>query len=546
MSLKLLLTSLIVGVAAVGCASADPTPTADVPATVRAIVSESVPPTATPVDAAATAEAVALSIPTSTPPPTATPPPTETPFPTLTPAATVTPPATVTPVGVEETVEAFVQAFTPVPTDTPAPTVTPVATATPQPKPTPVDVLATFEALTPVPTPTPVRLPDVEATSAAVFLAQPTITPVPVQSDEDLATMLDRLGESVMIVQTALNSGTGFVIDPEGFILTAAHVVSGHGEAEVLIDEVWRPAEVVAINEDLDAAILKLETQTGLEQLSFADDVWQGESVFVLAHQFGVYSEATVTSGIVSGFPLIEGIVVLQTDAAVNAGTSGAPVLNGRGAVVGLITSRGQNYENGETEVAQNINYAVRLGNLQEFWENRDDFKPAPAPTPTMAPTIAPTPAITLVYGPVDEVEEDENPYLDLLADGIFEVSMRNPRSRFWRHFLVFRGSEADYNIMVRNDRKIFLYFNPSEGTDVMLWEITSPHVNTDRGGRNKVKVEMKGDAGQLWINDQWISELDLSRWREAGWIFLFSFNDDGDDSELDTEFDDFRIWKYN
>ena len=205
-SMKIFLTPLIVGLAAVGCAASNPSPTADVPATVQAIVLESLPATATPIDAAATAEAVVLSIPTSTPAPTATLPPTETPIPTLAPVATVTPPPSVTPVGVEATVEAIVAAFTPVPTETPVPSVTPVPTATPKLEPTPVNVHATVEAVveafTPVPTATPVELPDVEATSVAVVQAQPTVTPVPVQSDEELAAMLARLGESVMIVQT--------------------------------------------------------------------------------------------------------------------------------------------------------------------------------------------------------------------------------------------------------------------------------------------------------------------------------------------------------
>ena len=276
----------------------------------------------------------------------------------------------------------------------------------------------------------------------------------------------------------------------------------------------------MAIDEDLDAAVLKLETKGGLESLSFAADVWTGEDVFVVGHQFGLYSELTVTAGIASGFPLVEGIVVLQTDAAVNKGTSGAPVLNGRGEVVGMITSRGTNYEEGETVTAQNVNYAVRLANLQEFWENRDDFKPAPAPTPTTVPTVAPTPAVTLVHGPVDQAEDDANPYIDLLADGIFEVNIRNPRSTIWAHYLFFRSvtDSHAYNLRITGDGTVGLWWWPADDDPALLWDIISPHFNTDRGGRNKVRVEFKGDSGQLWINDQRVSQLDLGRWEEPGW----------------------------
>ena len=489
-----------------------------------------------PVNVQATVEAVVQAItpvPTSTPASTATPAATAEPVDVrataqavvqaITPVPTSTPAATSEPVDVRATAQAVVQAITPVPTSTPASTATPAATAEP------VDVRATaqavVQAITPVPTSTPA----------------PTATPASTGTEADIVEMIDTVKMSVVTISTAERSGTGFTVDSEGHIFTAAHVIAGASSVEVYVDNRWRPATVVGVDEQFDTAILKIAPPRSMEPLAFAEDASTGETVFVVGHQFGAYSEISVVRGVVSDYPLIDGVVFLQTDAAVNLGTSGAPVVNIDGEVVGMIVSRAID---GDDQVAQGVNYATRHSDLAEIWETRDDLRPQPVSTPTTVPTVAPTPATTLVYGPVDE---EEGPFLEKLVDGIFEFTLRNPSSSRWRHLFFFRGGgDKDYVLLIRQDRKIFLWLNHEDDTQTELLNITSRHVASSRNGKNTVRVEMRGGSGQLWVNGQWVSLLDLSDWREPGWFLVFSYDDDGEDPVIATKFDDLRVWKFN
>ena len=161
-----------------------------------------------------------------------------------------------------------------------------------------------------------------------------------------------------------------------------------------------------------------------------------------------------------------------------------------------------------------------------------------------------PTPVARLIYGPVDEAGYEREVPLDLISDGIAEINFQNPNSRFWRLFLLFRAApgeddERDYAVMVRDDGLVEFGYQDESGDINDLWDSSSPHVNAERNGRNKLRVEFKGGDGKLWINDVWITDLNLSHWRGAGWIFVFAFNDDGDDAVPETKFDDLRIWSF-
>lgn len=140
-------------------------------------------------------------------------------------------------------------------------------------------------------------------------------------------------------------TGTGFVLDEEGFILTNAHVVENARRVRVRTDEnTLVGAEVVGSDLSSDLAVLKVDARaTDLPPLPLGDSraVKVGDPVLALGNPFGL--EDTITSGIVSalqrqitapdGFS-IEGVI--QTDAAVNPGNSGGPLLDGEGRVIGV------------------------------------------------------------------------------------------------------------------------------------------------------------------------------------------------------------------
>ncbi|MGH7325142.1 MAG: S1C family serine protease [Candidatus Rokuibacteriota bacterium] len=143
--------------------------------------------------------------------------------------------------------------------------------------------------------------------------------------------------------------GSGFIIDPQGVIVTNAHVVSGVPSVEVrLFDGRRFTAKVIGRDNRVDLALLRIDGVRGLPTLSFGDSnrVRVGEFVLALGHPFGL--EHSVSFGIVSrkGSPLTvaaPGFDFIQTDAAINPGNSGGPLVNMAGEVIGVNSMAARN-----------------------------------------------------------------------------------------------------------------------------------------------------------------------------------------------------------
>jgi serine protease Do len=146
--------------------------------------------------------------------------------------------------------------------------------------------------------------------------------------------------------------GSGFIVTPDGLILTNAHVVANASEVTVrLTDKREFVARVVGLDRPTDVAVLKIEAK-GLPTVKIGspDSVRVGEWVAAIGSPYGF--ENTVTSGIVSAKwrSLPEGTYVpfIQTDVAVNPGNSGGPLFNMNGEVIGInsqIYSRSGGYQ---------------------------------------------------------------------------------------------------------------------------------------------------------------------------------------------------------
>ena len=141
-------------------------------------------------------------------------------------------------------------------------------------------------------------------------------------------------------------TGSGFVIDQEGHLLTNNHVVAGAGAIKVKLgdSETTYDAELVGADPSMDLALLKVEAP-GDElhplRLGRSAEMEVGDPVVAIGNPFGL--DRTVTSGIVSalqrqieapdGFSITD---VIQTDAAINPGNSGGPLINAAGEVIGI------------------------------------------------------------------------------------------------------------------------------------------------------------------------------------------------------------------
>jgi putative serine protease PepD len=176
------------------------------------------------------------------------------------------------------------------------------------------------------------------ALPAATGTLQPTTT----------GAIYQRASAGVVSVQTGSGSGTGFVVDREGTLVTNAHVVGDATQVRVRFGDDDAPvsARVAGTDPSTDLAVLRVDPADvpgGLRPLPLASsrDVRVGDQVVAIGYPLGL--DRTATAGIVSGlgreiqapngFSIDE---VIQTDAPINPGNSGGPLLDARGRVIGV------------------------------------------------------------------------------------------------------------------------------------------------------------------------------------------------------------------
>jgi len=172
-----------------------------------------------------------------------------------------------------------------------------------------------------------------------------TAPAMPARSATDVSALYARVSPGVVSVITGAGSGSGFVLDPDGFILTNDHVLEGERTVRVRFAE-GAPvsARVVGTDAGSDLALLKIAPE-GLDlkplALGSSRGLKVGQPAIAIGSPFGL--EATLTTGVVSALGRtitapnnfsIDSVV--QTDAAINPGNSGGPLLDAAGRVIGV------------------------------------------------------------------------------------------------------------------------------------------------------------------------------------------------------------------
>lgn len=137
--------------------------------------------------------------------------------------------------------------------------------------------------------------------------------------------------------------GSGFIINPQGYLLTAHHVIDKAKDIEVrLADGKRLPARIITADAQVDLAIIKVQTERELPIIPLGDSeaIRVGDLAAVLGFPFG--RESSMNLGIISrtgrSYPDSASYDFIQTDAGGYAGGSGGPLLNSKGHVVGMIT----------------------------------------------------------------------------------------------------------------------------------------------------------------------------------------------------------------
>jgi serine protease Do len=190
--------------------------------------------------------------------------------------------------------------------------------------------------------------------------------------------LVRQVGGGVIAIETPSGSGSGFIVNPEGYAVTNNHVIEGETQVTVSIFEEaaggiskrrLEIVEIVAVNPFVDLALLKIPPQKDLKlatvPLGTLDDLNAGDGVFAIGNPLGL--ERSVSQGIISTLARnFEGLVYLQTDAAINPGNSGGPLFNLRGQVVG-VTNMG-------FRGSDNLGFAIPISYVKDFLRNREAF----------------------------------------------------------------------------------------------------------------------------------------------------------------------------
>ena len=151
--------------------------------------------------------------------------------------------------------------------------------------------------------------------------------------------------------------GTGVIFTEDGYLITNYHVVEGGRDCVIALDTGYSyQAKYVAGDAKNDLAVLKVETETPLPAAAFGDSdlLTVGDKVYAIGNPLGVELRGTLTDGIVSAINrdvLVDGktMTLIQTNAALNSGNSGGPLINEYGQVVGInVIKMSSSYSNVE------------------------------------------------------------------------------------------------------------------------------------------------------------------------------------------------------
>jgi S1-C subfamily serine protease len=181
-------------------------------------------------------------------------------------------------------------------------------------------------------------------------------------------TVYEKINPSIVLVEAQLpdgiSSGTGCVINKNGIILTSSHVVENASYIEVTTSqgEIYKAEIVNSESRNEDLILLKIQPKKPLATIKLGDSsiVKVGQKVLAIGNPFGF--NGTLTTGIISRIDYERNKI--QTDAAINPGSSGGPILNSSGEVIGISQSI-FNPDNNKSNIG--IGFAVPVNEVKKL-----------------------------------------------------------------------------------------------------------------------------------------------------------------------------------
>jgi serine protease Do len=189
---------------------------------------------------------------------------------------------------------------------------------------------------------------------------------------------VEQVAEAVVKVKSPTAMGSGFFINPDGYLITNYHVIEKETKIEITVfqkktdgfeKKEFKKIKIEAINPFVDLALLKVEdlndTKVKFAHFGSIDDITVGEGVFAIGTPLGL--ERTVTDGVISTKNrAFEGLIYIQTNADINPGNSGGPLFNLAGQVIG-VTNMGYIFFGG-------LGFAIPVNYVKHFIDNREAF----------------------------------------------------------------------------------------------------------------------------------------------------------------------------
>lgn len=198
------------------------------------------------------------------------------------------------------------------------------------------------------------------------------------RSVKSVKALVEELGPAIVIVKTPAGLGTGWFCNREGYLITNNHVVAGERSITVTMfrkgaegfgKKVLKKVRIIALNDDIDLALLKVEEEIDIDypQLYLGDStaLKSGDPVFAIGNPLGL--ERSVSPGEVSKASRnMAGRLYIQTTAPIAPGNSGGPLFNERGEIVGVV-NMGYIFRDG-------LGFAIPSKYIKEFLDNVEAF----------------------------------------------------------------------------------------------------------------------------------------------------------------------------